>query len=155
MVSSWSWSNRKSPKLSRTLLSILTDFSNAVVSMVSTRPLISKSSNCSSNPLVAVPSPPIIISITVTFMFHSFFNSLAGSQYLLFAFFQFYSVISWQFSSSCWLSVGLIVLPKFRDSLVSEKCLCLILLDRFWVVHINFIRMVKFIIIIIIIIIIT
>ena len=44
MVFHWSLSDSKSPQVSRTLLSILAVLNNAVVWMVSTRPLISKSS---------------------------------------------------------------------------------------------------------------
>ena len=47
--------------------------------MVSTYPLISKFSSPFINPLGIVP---ITIGITVTFMFHSFFSSLARSIYL-------------------------------------------------------------------------
>ena len=72
MVSHWSLSDSKSPQVSMTLLDILADLSNAVVWIVSTRPLVSKSFNPSTNPLVTVPSAPITIGITVTFMFHSF-----------------------------------------------------------------------------------
>ena len=43
--------------------------------MVSTHPLISKLSCPHTNPLVTVPSAPITIGITVTFMFYSFFGS--------------------------------------------------------------------------------
>ena len=69
----------------RTLLRILAYFNNAVVWMVFTRPLISKSSDSCTNPSVTVPSAPITIGIIVTFMFHSiFFNSLARSRYLSF-----------------------------------------------------------------------
>ena len=91
----WILSNRKSPQVSRTLLGILAVFINAVVWMVSTRPPTSKSSKPFFNPLVTVPKVPITIHIIVTFMFHSFFNSLARSRYLsLFTFFQFYYVVS-------------------------------------------------------------
>ena len=45
--------------------------------MVSTCPLISKSSSPCTYDLVSVPSALIMIGITVTFMFHSFFSSLA------------------------------------------------------------------------------
>ena len=45
---------------------------NAVVWMVSTCPLISKSSSPFANPLGIVPSAPITFGITVTFMFHNF-----------------------------------------------------------------------------------
>ena len=84
MVSHWSLRDSKSPQVSRTLLSILADFNNAVVWMVSTCPLISKSSNPFINPLVTVQRAPITIGINVTFMFHSFFNSLARLRYLSF-----------------------------------------------------------------------
>ena len=70
MVSYWSLSDSKSPQVSRTLLNILADLNN-VVWMVSTRPLISKSSSPCINPLVTVPRAPITIGITVTFMFYS------------------------------------------------------------------------------------
>ena len=50
--------------------------------MVSTRLPTSKSSSLFNKPLVTVPKTPITIGIIVTFMFHSFFNSLARSWYL-------------------------------------------------------------------------
>ena len=75
-------SGSKSPQVSKTLLSILAVFNNAVVWMASTRPPTSKSSRPFNNPLVTVPKAPITIGIIVTFMFHSFFNSLARSRYL-------------------------------------------------------------------------
>ena len=84
MVFHWSLSDSKSPQVYRTLLSILDDLNNAVVWMVSTHPLISKSSSPCTNPLVIVPRVPITIDIIVTFMFHSFFYSLARSRYLSF-----------------------------------------------------------------------
>ena len=84
MVSHWSLRDSKSPHVSRTLLCILTDLNNAGVWMVSTRPLISKSSSPRTNPLVIVPRALITIGIIVTFMFHSFFSSLARSRYLSF-----------------------------------------------------------------------
>ena len=82
MVFHWSLSDSKFPQVSRTLLSILTNFNSVVVWMVSTRPLISKSSSPFNNPLVIVPRALIIIGINVTFIFHIFFNSLARSRYL-------------------------------------------------------------------------
>ena len=95
MVFHWSLSDSKIPQVSRTLLSILADFNHSLVWMVSTRPLISKSSSPCINPLVTVPSTPTTIDITVTFMFHSFFSSLARSRHLsLFVFLQFYPVVS-------------------------------------------------------------
>ena len=82
MVSHWSLSDSKSPQVSRTRLWILAVLGNAVVWIVSTRPPTSKSSRPFNNPLVIVPQAPITIGAIVTFMFHSFFNSLARSMYL-------------------------------------------------------------------------
>ena len=87
-------SDSKSPQVSRTLLSILAVFNNAVVWMVSTQPPTSKSSRPFNNPLVIVPKAPITIGIIVTFMFHSFFNSLARSRSL--------SLFSGSFSFILW-----------------------------------------------------
>ena len=70
------WLENKFTQVSRTFLSILIYLNNAVVWMVSTRPLISKSSSPFNNPLVTVPSKPIITGISVTFMFHSGFFSV-------------------------------------------------------------------------------
>ena len=61
MVLHWSLSDSKSPQVSRTLLSILDDHKNAIVWMVSTFPLISKSSSPFNNPLITSPWAPIII----------------------------------------------------------------------------------------------
>ena len=84
MVFHWNLSDSKSPQVSRTRLSILAVLSNAVVWIVSTRPPISKSSGPFNNPLVTVPNAPITIGTIVTFMFHSYFISLARSRYLSF-----------------------------------------------------------------------
>ena len=70
----------------RTVLSILADLNNSVVWMVSTRPLISKSSSLLTNIFVTLPSTTVTIGITVTFMFHSFLRSLARSRYFFFSF---------------------------------------------------------------------
>ena len=82
MVFHWSLSDNKSPQVSRTLTSILAILNNAVVWMVYTWPPTSKSSSPFNSPLVTVPKALITIGIIVTFMFHSFFNSLARSRYL-------------------------------------------------------------------------
>ena len=74
MVFHWGLSDRKSPQVSRTFLSILAVLNNAVCWMVSTRLPTSKSSSPFSNLLVTVPNAPITISIIVTCMFHSFFQ---------------------------------------------------------------------------------
>ena len=88
-------SNSKFPQVSRTLLSILGDLNNLVVWMISTCPLISKSSSPFNNPSVTVLITPITISISVTFMFHSFFQFFSKFQVrvLLFTFFHFYSFV--------------------------------------------------------------
>ena len=62
--------------------------------MVSTRPPTSKSTRPFNNPLVTVTKAPITIGIIVTFMFHSFYNSLARSRYL--------SLFSHSFSFILW-----------------------------------------------------
>ena len=84
MVFHWSLSDSKSPQVSRTRLRILAVLRNAVIWIVSTRPPTSKSSRPFNNPLVIVPKAPITIGKIVTFIFHSFFNSLARSRYLSF-----------------------------------------------------------------------
>ena len=94
MVFHWRLSDSESPQVSRTLLSILAVFNNAVVWMVSTRSPTSKSSRPFNNPLVTVPKAPITIGVIVTFLFHSFFNSLAWSRYL--------SLFSHSFSFILW-----------------------------------------------------
>ena len=97
MVFHWSLSDSKS-QVSRTLLNILTVFNNAVVWMVSTRPLTSKSSMPFYNPLLTVPKAPLTIGTIVTHRFYCFFNSLARSRYLFFFFFFFshsFSFILW------------------------------------------------------------
>ena len=94
MVFHWSLSDSKSPQVSRTRPSILAVFSNAVIWIVSTRSLTSKSFRPFNNPLVIVPKAPITIGIIVTFMFHSLFYSLARSRYLSF-FSHSFSFILW------------------------------------------------------------
>ena len=89
MVFHWILSDSKSAQVSRTRLSIRAVLSNAVVWIVSTRLPTSKSSRPFNNPLVTVRNAPITIGTIVTFMFHSFFNSLARSRYLSFFSFSF------------------------------------------------------------------
>ena len=91
----WSLRDSKSPQVSRTRLRILTVLSNAVIWIVSTLPPTFKSSRPFNNPLVIVPKAPVTTGTIVTFMFHSFFNSLARSRVLilLFTFLQIYSVV--------------------------------------------------------------
>ena len=127
MVFHWSLSDSKSPQVSRTLLSILAVLNNAVVWMVSTRPPTSKSSSPFSNPLVTDPNALITIGIIVTYMFYSFFNSLARSRYLSF-FSHSFSFILWSagrakstilqvlfFFFFCWLLLSLVFCPGLGD----------------------------------------
>ena len=74
--------NNKSPQVFWTRLNILSDLNNVVVWMVSNRPIIFKSSSPCTNLLVTVPGALITIGIIVTFIFHSFFNSLVRLRYL-------------------------------------------------------------------------
>ena len=126
MVFHWSLSDSKSPQVPWTRLRILAVLSNAVVWIVSTRPPTPKSSRPFNNPLVIVPKAPITIGTIVTFMFHSFFNSLARSRYLSFfsLSFKIYSVVRrdskvYNFEDSlfffCWLSWGLVFWPGLGD----------------------------------------
>ena len=129
MVLHWSLSDSKSPQVSRTRLRILAVLSNAIVSIVSTRPPISKSSRPFNNPLVIVPNAPITIGIIVTFMFHSFFNSLARSRYLSFFSLSFRFIL-WSSGTAkstilqifffffCWLLWGLVFWPGVGDPFV-------------------------------------
>ena len=140
MVFHWRLIDSKSPKVPRTILSILAVFNSAVVWMVSTRPLTSKSSRPFNNPLVTVPKAPITIGIIVTFMFHSFFNFLARSKYLS-LFSHSFSFILWSagtakstilqiffFFSFCWLLFGLVFWPRLDDPSVCQSpwgvCMC-------------------------------
>ena len=160
MVFPWSFSDRESPQVSRTLLNILAVFNNAVIWMVSTRPPTSKSSRPFNNLLVTVPKAPIAIDTIVTLMFHSFFfNSLTKSRYLFF-FSHSFSSILW--SAGTVKSTILLVLFFFfffdyykvwssvRDQVirvyikVPSEFMCVIFQDRCWVVHIPFVLMFKF-----------
>ena len=64
MVFHLSLRDSKFPKDSRTFLSILADFKNAIVWIVSTRSAISNSSSPLTNPLRIVPSALITTDIT-------------------------------------------------------------------------------------------
>ena len=128
MVFHWRLSDSKSPQVSRTLLSILAVFNNAVVWMVSTQPPTSKSSSPFSNPLVTVPKAPITIGFIVTFMFHSFFISLGRSRYLSF-FSHSFSFILWSAGTAKWtiLLILFFLLIIIRSSLLAEirrSCVC-------------------------------
>ena len=121
MVSHWSLSDSKSPQVYRTLLSILAVFNYAVVWMVSTRPPTSKSSRPFHKHLVTVPKALITIGTMVTFMFHSFFNSLTSSRYLSFLSHSF-SFILWsaRTAESTILQILFFLLIIIRSSLLAE-----------------------------------
>ena len=125
-----SLSNSKSPQVFRTLHRILADLNNAVLWMVSTLPLNYKSSSLFNNPLVTVPRPPITTGITVTFIFHGFFQFSSKVQVLisLFDFFQFYPMINRNgkihYSAGYLfyrLSFGLVVCPGLDDLFLSQN----------------------------------
>ena len=134
MVFYWSLSDSKSPQVSRTLLSILAVFNNAGVLIVSTRMPTSKSCRPFNNPLFTAPKAPITIGTIVTFMFHSFFNSLARSKYLSF-FSHSFSFILWsagtaevKLSFFGGLLLSLVFWPRLRDPCVcqSSKGVCVL-----------------------------
>ena len=66
----------------------------SIMQLFSWSPLGTKSSRPFNNPLVTVLKAPITIGIIVTFMFHSFFNSLVRSSHL-FLFSHTFSFILW------------------------------------------------------------
>ena len=104
MVFHWSLSDSKFPLFFTTLLSILADLNHAIVWVVSIYPLIS---------ILPIPLPILgwlpSATITITFMFQSFFNFRARSRYL--SLFCLTSVLSdSQPQVLCWLSLGLVVI---------------------------------------------
>ena len=121
MVSDCSLSDSESPQVSGTLLTLFTILNNVVVWMVSIRPPSPKSSSPFNNLLVIVPKAPIIIGIIITFMFHSFFNSLASSTYL--------SFFSHSFSFILW--------PAGTAKSTILQYFLLFLFTPFWVFYIN------------------
>ena len=105
MVFHWSLSDSKSPQVSRTRLRILAVPSNAVIWIVSNRPPTSKSSRPLYNLLVIVSQAPITIGTIVTFMFHSFFNSLLLLLLLLTR--VFHISVSWWSFTGYWETASL------------------------------------------------
>ena len=139
------------------LLSILADLNNAIVWMVSIRSLISKTSSPFTSPLVFVLWAPITIGITVTFMVHSFFNSITRSGNLSFFSLSFnFTLWSTGTAKSAILLVlfflnlllqGLVVWLRLGNRLnrkIPVEFVRLILQDGFWVMNILFVRTVKF-----------
>ena len=136
MIFHWSLSDNKPLQVSRTLLSILAVLNNVVVWMVSTRPPTSKSSSPYCNPFVTVPNTPISIGFIVTFVLHSFFNSLARSRYVSFLSHSF-NFILWSAGTAkstilqvlsfffffffFWLILGLVFWPRSSDPCVCQS----------------------------------
>ena len=138
MVFHWSLSDSKSPQISRTLLCILVDLNNYLVLIVSTLPLISKSSSSFINPSLNVTRAPITIGINVTFIFHSFYQFHCKFDLyififilifmLRFIFFQFYSRVR-QDSKVHNFAICYKVWSSGRDSVIccmskSHRCGC-------------------------------
>ena len=120
MVFHWSSSDSKSPQVSRTLLSIRDDLSNAVVWMVFTRLLILKSSSLCINYLVTVPRAPTTIGNTVTFMFHIFYSQ-ARSRYLSFFSLSF-NITLWSAGTAKFTILFLLIVwSRFEDPFVSQN----------------------------------
>ena len=112
MVFHWGLSESKPLQVSRTLLNILADLNNALVWIVSTHPLISKSPSLYINPLVTVPISPVLNSFTVTFLFQCFFSCLARSMYL--------SLFSLSFNFTLWLTIVYFLLTIIRSGCLAE-----------------------------------
>ena len=118
------WGTTSHLKMSSTLLTILTDLKIAVVLMVSTRSVISMFSRTNTNPLVIGLRARITIGIILTFMFHSFFNSIARPRYLSF-FSHSFNFTLWSVGTTksailkvlffCWLLKDLMVWPRNGD----------------------------------------
>ena len=131
MVFPWSLSDSNSPHVSRTLLSHLADLKNAVVWMVSTCPLLSKSSCPCINPLVTVQRAAIIISITITFMFISFFFHFSSKAWYLSFFSLSFNFTLWSAGTTkstilqvilfCWQLQGLVIWLRLGDQFVSQN----------------------------------
>ena len=147
----------RSLHISASLLTILADRNHAVVWTIFTRAFISNSFRFFTNPLVTVKSTLIIIGITVTFMFNSFFSCLARPIYCLFFFLISFSFDLWSagmakssikqvlyffFSVDChkvWSSGRVSEIRLYHKILKKFERLI------FLVVHISFVPMVKFI----------
>ena len=137
--------------------------------MVSTSPLISKSFSSFTNRLGSVPSAPTTTGITVTFMFISFFlvpkqglgTYLFSISFIFTLWYAgtakpnilhnlcfFFFFVFFFFFFFCWLSIVLVVCPRFGDPFLSQnpgKFVSHSLFDRFWVVHVPLVSMGKLI----------
>ena len=100
-------------QVSRTLFSILDDLENAVVSMVSTRPLISKSSTLFVNLLVTVLWAPITIGITATSCSIVFQFSSMVHVIIIYSFESFSHQVCRWFLTGVWVTTILFKSPGF------------------------------------------
>ena len=127
--------------------------------MVSSHPLISKSFFSCINLLLTVPSMPITVGIPFTFIFHSFFSSLARSRYLFFFPLSFsFTLLSAKIANPlfCKFSFFFFFLTNTRSGhladirwsvnilKIPENFVHLIFLDGFQSVHIPFVCWIKF-----------
>ena len=142
MVFHWSLSDSKSPRVSRTLLSILAVLINAVVWMVSSRPPTSKSSSPFSNPLVTALNAPFTIAIIVTVMFHGFFQFPRKAEVLilLFTFFQFYSAVSRYSKVHNFANSLFLLLITIRSGLLAEIRWSVCMSKSPWCLCVSFLR---------------
>ena len=129
MVVHWNSSDSAYRQVCRTL-SILAGFNNAVVWMVSSWPLISKSSSPFKNPMEIVPSAPPTIDIIGKFLFYSLISSLARFRYLS-LFFPSFNFTLWSARSAMsiirqvpffgLLSLGLVVWLRLSDPFTPQN----------------------------------
>ena len=120
MVFHWSLSNKFS-QVSMTLLGILTVLNNAVVWIVSTHLLISKSSSRFNNPSVTVPRAPISKVKVLIFLF-TFLQFYCKFSLFFFFFFFLLLMIVW--------FDRLIDIKSFFCISKSQRGLCVLLQDR-------------------------
>ena len=69
----WNLNDTKSPHVTRILFSMLADLINAIFGIVSACPQIYNPTIFFIQPLGILPSAPVTICITVTFMFHCYY----------------------------------------------------------------------------------
>ena len=111
MVSHWSLSDLKSPQVSRTLLSILTDLNNAVGWMVSTR-------------LLLFPSPPVPVPF-LWWLYQKHQLQLVSPPLSCSTIFQFSSKVYVLFFSFRFLSILLCSMPREQSpQFGSFSCFC-------------------------------